>query len=126
VLSSEIVVPFQVNQLRLSCANGGECIISGNGNTRLLNFQGSNQKIYITGITFQKGNAQNGSGGAILMSGNVDADIRNNKFYHNQASLYGGAVSVPRGEFVGNMYATNSAAQCFNSFRSNTRQCVLT
>jgi hypothetical protein len=61
VLSSEIVVPFQVNQLRLSCANGGECIISGNGNTRLLNFQVSNQKIYITGITFQKGTAQNGS-----------------------------------------------------------------
>jgi len=85
----------------------------------MLNFSGDN--ISISNISFRDGRTTD-SGGALVMSGNYNK-LTSCTFTGNSASERGGAAVIGSGEFVGNTFSGNSAAQCFDIFLSSTGRC---
>lgn len=116
VVSSEISA--SASNIVLRCASG-QCTIQGGGSNRMLNFSGDN--VSISNISFRSGRTT-GSGGALVMSGNNNR-LTSCTFTGNSASDRGGAAVIGSGQFEGNTFSGNSAAQCFNIFISSTGRC---
>ena len=76
--------------------NGEGVTLSGTGTHRLFKVTGGS--VTFNRITFTKGNASSGNGGAVEVdSTNASAEFNNCTFYDNQARDYGGAVCVTNG-----------------------------
>ena len=106
--SSTITISPDVKTIHLSqeLTFSRNATISGNGTlidgeeTRRL-FRVTNGRVIFERLTFTRGNAASGNGGAVEVDGSgASAEFRSCIFYNNKARDYGGAVCVTKGDNI--------------------------
>ena len=91
-----ILVRPEITLTETMTIEGNGVTIEGNGTTRL--FRITDGKITFDRVTFTKGGALSGNGGAVEVAGaDASAEFRNCTFFDNEASGTGGAVCVTDG-----------------------------